>query len=118
MLAQECVEITKYMYDANETSRDFKCNPLVTIAKGLDNNCLIKDAFDIWEKDASEKLIQLKKNEEELNSIFIDLYGLTSEVDAEVDDKDITLSRAELKTDIKALLSYAVGCLIWKIFFG
>lgn len=111
VLAQECVEITKYMYDAYETSRDFKCNPLVTIAKRLGNNCLIKDAFDIWEKDASEKLIQLKKNEEELNSIFIDLYGLTSEVDAVVDDKDITLNRAELKTDIKALLSYAVGCL-------
>ena len=54
----------------------------------------------------------MKRNEEELNRIFIDLYGLQSEMSAELDDKDITVSKAELSSDIKSFISYAVGCIL------
>lgn len=54
---------------------------------------------------------QLKGNEEELNRIFIDIYGLQDELSAKVEDKDITVRKADLQRDIKSLISYAVGCM-------
>jgi hypothetical protein len=53
----------------------------------------------------------LKSNEEELNRIFIDIYGLQDELTPEEDDKDVTVRKADLGRDIRSLLSYAVGCM-------
>lgn len=53
----------------------------------------------------------LKANEEELNRIFIDIYGLQDELTPEVEDKDVTVRKADLQRDIKSLISYAVGCM-------
>lgn len=72
---------------------------------------LIKDKFEIWEKEAQARFDQLKSNEEELNKIFIDLYGLQDELDYHVNDKDVSVSLADRERDIKSLISYAVGCM-------
>lgn len=72
---------------------------------------LIKDKFAAWEKEAEERFNQLKANEEELNKIFIELYCLEEELDYHVDDKDISVSKADRERDIKSLISYAVGCM-------
>ena len=53
----------------------------------------------------------MKSKEEELNRIFIDIYGLQDELTPEVEDKDITVRKADLQRDIKSLISYAVGCM-------
>lgn len=60
--------------------------------------------------ECEERFNQLKANEEELNRIFIEIYGLQDELTPEVEDKDVTVRKAELQRDIKSLLSYAVGC--------
>ena len=54
---------------------------------------------------------QLKANEEELNRIFIDIYGLQDELTPDVADKDVTVRKADLQREIKSLISYAVGCM-------
>lgn len=54
---------------------------------------------------------KLKENEEELNSIFIDIYDLQGELTPEVEDKDITVCKADIGRDIRSFLSYAVGCM-------
>ena len=72
---------------------------------------LIKDKFEAWEKEAQDRFDQLKANEEELNKIFIDLYGLQDELDYHVEDKDVSVSLADRERDIKSLISYAVGCM-------
>lgn len=72
---------------------------------------LIKDKFEAWEKEAQARFDQLKENEEELNKIFIELYGLQDELDYHVEDKDVSVSRADRDRDIKSLISYAVGCM-------
>ena len=51
----------------------------------------------------------LKANEEELNRIFIELYGLQDELTPEVEDKDVTVYKADQERDIKSFLSYLVG---------
>ena len=72
---------------------------------------LIADKYEMWKKEAQERFDQLKANEEELNRIFIDLYGLQDELDYKVDDKDISVSLADQEREIRSLISYAVGCM-------
>ena len=71
---------------------------------------LISDKFAAWQEECEQRFQQLKANEEELNRIFIDIYGLQDELTPEVEDKDVTVRRADLTREIKSLLSYAVGC--------
>ena len=78
------------------------------------NHCsltTIAQAYQRWEEETNARFAQLKANEEELNRIFIDIYGLQDELTPEVEDKDVTVRKADLQRDIKSLLSYAVGCM-------
>ena len=72
---------------------------------------LIADKYKEWEAECNERFNKLKANEEELNRIFIDIYGLQDELTPDVDDKDITVRKADLQREIKSLISYAVGCM-------
>ena len=103
---QLCVEISKFDWDSYETSWDFKKHPLICYEE--DN---VSVAYEIWVKECDERFKQLKANEEELNRIFIDVYGLQDELTPEVEDKDVTVRKADLQSDIKSLISYAVGCM-------
>lgn len=71
----------------------------------------IQSAFEMWEAACNDRFVQLKANEEELNRILIDIYGLHDELTPEVEDKDVTVRKADLTRDIKSLISYAVGCM-------
>lgn len=99
--AQLNIQISKTDWDSFETSWDFKKNPLVS---GAANK--ISTAFEMWSKECAERFNQLKANEEELNRIFIDIYGLQDELTPEVEDKDVTVRKADLQRDIKSLISY------------
>ena len=72
---------------------------------------LISDKYKEWAIECDERFAQLKANEEELNRIFIEIYGLQDELSPEVEDKDVTVRRADLQREIKSLISYAVGCI-------
>ena len=72
---------------------------------------LIADKFKEWAMECDERFAKLKANEEELNRIFIEIYGLGDELTPEVEDKDVTVRRADLQREIKSLISYAVGCI-------
>ena len=72
---------------------------------------LISDKYKEWEIECEERFNQLKANEEELNRIFIENYGLQDELTPEVEDKDVTVRKADLQREIKSLISYAVGCM-------
>jgi len=72
---------------------------------------LIRDKFTAWQHECDERFNTIKANEEELNSIFIDIYGFQDELTPEVEDKDVTVRRADLGRDIRSLISYAIGCI-------
>ena len=72
---------------------------------------LIRDKFAAWERECDERFNTIKANEEELNRIFIEIYGLQDELTPEVEDKDVTVRRANLGREIRSLVSYAVGCM-------
>lgn len=74
--------------------------------------CLIANCFNAWNGHCDDRFNQMKANEEELNRIFIDIYGLQDELTPEVEDKDVTVRKADLQREIKSLISYAVGCML------
>ena len=116
-LVERCIELAKLDWNSFETSWDFKCHPLISVIS--QNRTLFEDTSDIdlsecyicWENECNERFNQLKANEEDLNSIFIDIYGLQDELTPEVEDKDVTVCKADLQRDIKSQISYAVGCM-------
>ena len=102
---KNCIELSKADWDSFETSWDFQYHPL------LRRVSTIAEAFDQWQTECDKRFNQLKDNEEELNRIFIDIYGLQDELTPEVEDKDVTVRKADLERDIKSFISYAVGCM-------
>ena len=103
--ASKCIGISKIDWDAFETSWDFQHHPLLRKVP------TIAEAFAQWQAECNERFKQLKANEEELNRIFIDIYGLQDELTPEVEDKDVTVRKADLGRDIRSFISYAVGCM-------
>lgn len=121
---EESVSISKSEWDSFEFSWDFTCHPLVPLArerKEQEISQLVSSRvekfgciawhFEKWVQECEERFARLKANEEELNSIFIDIYGLQDELTPEVEDKDVTVRKADLGRDVRSLISYAVGCM-------
>ena len=117
----ECITTSKRDWDSFETSWDFHIHPLVRLRDSMKftttdgdikaESYFLQGAYRAWENECEERFTKLKANEEELNRIFIDIYGLQDELIPEVEDKDVTVRKADLQRDIKSLISYAVGCM-------
>ena len=130
-LARDCVDLSHNDWDSFETSWDFKMHPFIKedrsnainggafavantahyYEEGPEANCPIEACFMLWKGECNARFQQLKVNEEELNRIFIDIYGLQDELTPEVEDKDVTVRLADLQRDIRSFISYAVGCM-------
>ena len=104
-LVIDSIQLAQYDWDSFETSWDFQHHPL------LRNVPTIAEAFTQWQTECNDRFNQLKANEKELNHIFIDIYGLQDELTPEVEDKDVTVRKADLGRDIRSFISYAVGCM-------
>ena len=109
LLSKECIDEAKADWDSFETSWDFKVHPLIRC--GGKQNSYIKDAFESWALECEKRFRNIKENEEKLNQKFIEIYGLTGEISPEVNEKYITVSKADLERDIRSFISYAVGCM-------
>lgn len=128
-IAETNIRISKDEWDSFETSWDFKEHPLIrwsrslwdataigaTIYKYYGKHIPVKSPLELcyllWQGECSDRFNELKSNEEELNRLFIDIYGLHGELEPYVEDKDITVRKADLIRDIKSFISYAVGCM-------
>lgn len=124
-----CVEIARADWDSFETSWDFQQHPFIRHQQVLwdctavactlagigikPTNAMppLEICYHLWEAECLDRFNQLKTNEEELNRIFIGIYGLQDELTPEVEDKDVTVRRADLGRDIRSFISYAVGCM-------
>ena len=107
-LVLECVELSKEDWDSFEQSWDFKEHPLVRLNHNIG---LVSSAYEAWNEECNNRFRHLKQNEEELNRLFIEIYGLQNEIEPTVDEKDITINKANLGREIRSLISYAVGCM-------
>ncbi len=115
-LALENVKLSKADWDSFETSWGFRTHPFLfmnkqSLAYHGNKVSKIADSFGLWKSYADIAFEKLKYNEEELNRIFIDIYGLQGELSPEVDDKDITVRKADLGREVRSFISFAVGCM-------
>lgn len=104
-LVRSNLELSKNDWDSFENSWNFQRHPL------LRKVSTISEAFNQWQNECDNRFNQLKANEEELNHIFINIYGLQDELTPEVEDKDVTVRKTDLGRDIRSFISYAVGCM-------
>lgn len=125
-LVEENIKLCKDDWDFFETSWDFTKHPLIPNIQGVWDleelekkrvgedvppRMWISASYEAWEEQCNRRFNKLKANEEELNRIFIDIYGLQDELTPEVEDKDVTVRKADLGRDIRSFISYAVGCM-------
>ncbi len=113
-IVEENIAISKEEWDSYEASWDFQEHPFVSVSRRATANgetITISQAFNIWERIASERFTKLKDNEEALNRLFISIYGLDDELTPEVEEKDVTVRKADLQRDVRSFISYAVGCM-------
>lgn len=139
-LVEKNISMSQADWDSYETSWDFKRHPLINYSYHSDNPMLdsktgkpiqtsLEWSYDMWKSGTENRFNQLKANEEELNRIFIEIYGLQDELTPDVADKDITVHRVfDSKDDVPesmkgsnyirtkrdeviSLISYAVGCM-------
>ena len=120
-IAKDCTELSSTDWDSFEISRDFEKHPICkyrhSVSKlriepdWIHQSYYLKDAYQAWEYQCNLRFDKLRENEEKINRIFIDIYGLQDELKPEVEEKDVTVRKADLQRDIKSLLSYAVGCM-------
>ena len=125
-IVENNILISRTDWDSFETSWDFQRHPLTifnskyaaTVEMIVDD---IKDShevhllqvqFHLWERECRERFNQLKSNEEELNRLFIEIYGLQDELTPEVEDKDVTVRLADKERDVKSLISYLIGVIM------
>ncbi|MFG6394473.1 MAG: BREX-1 system adenine-specific DNA-methyltransferase PglX [Lachnospiraceae bacterium] len=122
-IVENNIILSKSDWDSFETSWDFTQHPFIRCASFsikemqegrknyIKNMNYIKEAYKNWENECNIRFNQLKSNEEKLNRIFIDIYGLQDELTPEVADKDVTVRKADLGRDIRSFISYVVGCM-------
>ena len=118
--------MSKEDWDSVETSWDFKKHPLMImpwerkeqLAAGMhsverrESVSKLSVIYSRWECECKRRFDTLKANEEELNRIFIEIYGLQDELTPEVEDKDVTVRLADKERDIKSLISYLIGIIM------
>ena len=115
-LVKECINMAREDWDSQEISWDFIRHPLIA---AISKNRLlfeigkidIAECYMCWEEECKERFRKLKENEEYLNAVFIETYGLEEELFPEIEDKEISVNKASCQKEIKSLISYAVGCM-------
>ncbi len=112
-IVEENIAISEGEWNDFETSWNFRTHPLMRgLREKKVKNVTIESRFKLWEKENMKIIEKLKNNEEKLNKIFIDVYGLNEELSPDVSYKDITLRRIEVEREVKSLISFAVGCIM------
>lgn len=96
-LVDDSVAITKKDWDSFEISWDFTKHPLLEFP-----NATIQESFNEWEQFKENQFEQLRANEEELNQIFNEQYGVENELTSDIPDEDITLRKADVARDMKS----------------
>ena len=104
-LAKENVSLARIDWNNYENSWEFNRHPLIRKVS------TIQEAFEIWEKECSEIKKRVKENEERINRLLLNLYGLDNTLSPSVDEEQVTIHFADQTKDIKSFISYAVGCM-------
>ncbi|WP_022775133.1 BREX-1 system adenine-specific DNA-methyltransferase PglX [Butyrivibrio sp. AE2015] len=105
-LAEKAYKLSQEDWNSFETSSEFTKHPFCKKKYSS-----IECAYNDWAKECEDRFNLLKQSEEELNTAFISIYNIEGSVNPIVDEKDVTVNKADLNRDVKSFISYAVGCM-------
>ena len=109
IIVSGCIALSRTDWDNFETSWDFRDQPLLRPElKAL----TLETSWRNWEAQCTAAIRRMQELEAENNRLFIAAYGLEDELQPEVPEDQITLARADLRKDVAAFLSYAIGCMM------
>ena len=108
-IADEAVAIAKADLDSVETSWEFKVDAVVDHSS---DQSLIHNGWCASKALRQCRVEKLQSIEIQNNQLFIQSYGLQSELSPDVPDDQITLTRADREKDMQRLVSYAIGCMM------
>lgn len=106
-LAKENVAIEKEDWDSFESSWDFKAHPFIVYKTGS----TLAETFEKWSNITQNRFTTVRNNEERINELFIHIYNMKSELDPELNDREVTVHLANKEVDVKSFMSYMVGCI-------
>ncbi|EBV4672044.1 BREX-1 system adenine-specific DNA-methyltransferase PglX [Salmonella enterica] len=125
-ISKHAINIAKIDWDSYETSWDFKFHPISTI---IYRKPTLKDTYQSLRSSRQDYIFEMKRLEEENNSLLIDAYGLAEELNHNVPLSKITLlcnpyhrysdskSDNELEVMVQSdtiieFISYTIGCMM------
>lgn len=106
---ESLVESYRRDWDSAEISWGFIESPLLPAGQKKPS---VRESLEQWERACDNAIDEVRRNEQHINSVFIEAYGLQDELSPEVPDDQITLYRPDRQEDIKRLISYAIGCMM------
>lgn len=109
LLFEQNILLSRDDWNSSEISWDFEHHPFLNYVGRI---AKLLDVYSEWILKTENRFSQLKSNEESLNRIFIDLYGLQDEITSEVPDEEVTVRKADQLRDTKSFLSYFIGCIM------
>ena len=110
-IVEECITISKLDWDSYEYSWDFTKNELIKEFP-IRANYLIKNVFEELKENLIHRFNDLKEKEEMINTLYMNIYGLTEEMSNKVEDDDVTVKLPFLINQIRDFISYVVGCML------
>ena len=96
------ISISKDYWDSKETSWNYKQNDIIR-----KNEPDLEDAYDLYKQNWGKKFTQLHKSEEEINSKFIEIYGLQNELNEGVPYEELSLLKDEISINNDKLSFHA-----------
>ena len=106
-IVDQNIRISKLDWDLSETSWEFKRHPLSKLG-----NYKISELYEVWNDNTDDNFEHVKQNQVKLNKLFNSIYNLGEELDTGIEEKYITIRKADKQRDISSLISYVVGCML------
>ena len=108
-LVRENIALSRADWDAFEQSWDYTCDPVIDRARAGGS---LAEGYAQWDAECAARFARMRENEEQLNRIFLRIYGLSDEIAPTVPAQEITVRLADRKREARSIISYVMGCLL------
>lgn len=105
-LVNRNIYLCKKDWDFYETSWDFKIHPAIEFK----TDGSLESSFKNFKRETEIMFDEVKRNEERINEIFKEIYGLDDEVSKIVEDNNVSIRTVNEKKFVESFMSYFVGC--------
>ena len=104
ILVKRNIALMKKDWDSKETSWDYKGFP-------LHSGKTIQEDVEEYIADREKDRAELRHNEERINQIIADIYGLSNDTRCDVPEDKLSISAINRAEVVRQMISYVIGCM-------